>query len=366
MLLAFPLAAIIVVALADTPVAKFLSQRWLVWFGTMSYSIYLTHTIAIEILVKEAAPQTVIGSVSISLLATLLTYGLSFFLHRWLEEPYFRKEILAATRPKPTLASSNPTTEFRLPILSIPSRLSRLSLAVIKRFTSRPIFSTHSHLWMAGTLGALQLVVLITIWLVNRPTFPLTSLMHRQTISLSPDRQLTQTETTPLEFTFTARANNLGIVTIPLVKKVNEKIYAEPTQKPTLIIKVFDQNGLQIADNQHDLTIIGDGSHFPIGLPIQSSSANQTYRVELSIKNHPRGVTVSLGNHGKVELVSVAFPHLSSLFAVPRDLLTTAFQIAIFPFTSRLAQLELALIIPSLLYFTIFELQKIDRRKHVA
>lgn len=74
---------------------SFLSSRWLLFSGKISYSLYLTH--APVILFLGMLAQKFIGDVSVlqgllvMLFAILVSYGVAWLYYRWVETPFFNK-----------------------------------------------------------------------------------------------------------------------------------------------------------------------------------------------------------------------------------------------------------------------------------
>jgi peptidoglycan/LPS O-acetylase OafA/YrhL len=116
--LGFPLiavaTAILILAVArDATAAPFLRQRWLVWFGRISYALYLWHLLMIQLLAKVAHFDPLERSV----LSVPIAIGLAAFSYWIVEAPALRLKARFAPRPSrataPTLAVAPPAAAAR-------------------------------------------------------------------------------------------------------------------------------------------------------------------------------------------------------------------------------------------------------------
>lgn len=104
-LFAIPLAFIITMALnPKNSLSKLLSSKALVFLGTISYSIYLSHSPLIHIVEKIFTPTSIFFSAVFIAASITLTLLISKILYVFLEKPYFikRKEDVVEKIIKPS------------------------------------------------------------------------------------------------------------------------------------------------------------------------------------------------------------------------------------------------------------------------
>lgn len=92
MLWAFPLTFIVASILHEgNSLARFFSSKYLIFLGTISYSIYLSHTGVVDTLHLIFRPYNLISNIFFLLLAVAITLALASILYRLLEKPYFMR-----------------------------------------------------------------------------------------------------------------------------------------------------------------------------------------------------------------------------------------------------------------------------------
>lgn len=75
------------VARADTPAFRWLGSRPLVWLGTVSYTVYLSHQLILGAVHRQWPEQSGLLSLAIS---TVLSLALAEAMRRWIEQPSAR------------------------------------------------------------------------------------------------------------------------------------------------------------------------------------------------------------------------------------------------------------------------------------
>jgi peptidoglycan/LPS O-acetylase OafA/YrhL len=80
--------------------SHWLKVKWMVLLGNVSYAVYLTHTLALEIFVKDGNPHTVVQTIIILIASIVATALLTVFVHFYLERPYILERIKTKPRNK--------------------------------------------------------------------------------------------------------------------------------------------------------------------------------------------------------------------------------------------------------------------------
>jgi len=329
MVLVVPLGLVMALCLVDdNPLKRLLQKPTLIWFGTISYSLYLTHTIIIEIFTKGGAVTKFIPSLIVALLSTLIAIITAIWLHYWVELPYFSR--------------SKQPTEFVWP--SWYQQLQLWAKGFLKKFfNSENKWQHHAFFKFV----ALFIVVICCIWWSNRPPLPVFSQLekYRQPIA-EGDQQVLVPADSQVSFDFTPQNNNVGMVTVDIERLFVGYEHKNERGEPQLITTVTDESGTQIAANQRSVLGLSKDDYFPIGIPIQVDAVGQTYTVTFSIDNPTSGVNVLLGNNGVVTIGSVSFPNKAALLADPAQLITFGTEFVSQPFQEKAAQLQLLLSVP--------------------
>lgn len=97
---AFPLTFYLALALDHkTSLSKLLSNKFLVYIGTISYSIYLSHTLLLHALESLYVPHDLLSNLLFVLLSMTVIIAVASLLFILLEKPYFRKAHHPAISP---------------------------------------------------------------------------------------------------------------------------------------------------------------------------------------------------------------------------------------------------------------------------
>jgi peptidoglycan/LPS O-acetylase OafA/YrhL len=280
--------------------ASCLQSKWLILLGTVSYAIYLTHTLALEIFVKNGPPQT-ISQTLLTLIISIIVVGLlATIVHIYLERPYLFDKIKATPKLK----------------MQPPKSIEKITIFIL-------------------IIGYLSLV-----WISYRVPVSILARIENHIVSELPlISPITNQDSLILPFTVTQ--NNLGMLMVnikPLSKAESAKLGLDQVGGETLAnLRAILRSGDQII-NQIDFPMyqIYSARFFTIGLPIQSDSENKTYQLELSITSPLADKNLALVNE-KSALRSVYFQSKQYYLKNPSILIKLILEKAIQPFTEQTA-----------------------------
>jgi peptidoglycan/LPS O-acetylase OafA/YrhL len=249
-----PLALVLAITLiSDHWWSRFLSQRWLILLGQVSFSLYLTHTLAIEVWTRFQPIQTLTQTVVVSVISLLTTAVLTAGLHYFLEQPYFHH------------AKSTKT------VATTAKKKSRPTLAPLRSLSWR-------------TLLVVMGSIIACVWFAYRIPVAPTAFTTNHFIPSIPSEVILDEK--PLALTFQATQDNLGMLLFSIDPLTNEEIAAQQLSRGDnaeyyLMIEIFDDQHHLITSNQYALYQIFESRFHPAGMPLQSNSAGKTYTAEL-------------------------------------------------------------------------------------
>jgi len=308
---------------------RLLETKFLVILGTVSYALYLTHTLAIELAVRTGEPNTLWTALVALINSVLLMAPFAALVHVFLERPYMFDKIASSPRETP-----------KQPIQS------KSVMTYLKTWWQTPQLVMIVALIGVGGL----------IWQSNR--VPVTLLApiaehHRPDFA----RQTLLDHVNPVRFEFTASHDALGMILLhirPLSESEQQALGARRTGGETLAaLRVTIRLGEQvIQQSEYPLYQIYQARFFMIGLPVQPESGGKTYDVELSITDPLANKSLALINEETL-LRSVYFPNKAEYFRRPQALIQLITSKLVQPFTTHAGQLQLALTLPllALLWF---------------
>ncbi len=244
---------------------KFFRQKWLVAIGTVSFSVYLTHTIAIELITKHAIPTTIPSMLKFGVQSIALTAFLTLWLFYWVEQRYFKKGV-----------SSSKTVRVKSP----PPKSSSLPLI----YPTLTFLAITAFVWVGFNIP-----ISFSAFVAN----------HKANWSA-----ITPITDQALSVTFTAQKNNLGLVLIsllPLSQPEMERygLQSGPDDKGTVSVSVKEVvTGAIITQNEYPLYQLQRSSHHPIGMPIQADSAGKDYTVLIKLSSPHTMQGMALVNNG--------------------------------------------------------------------
>lgn len=313
---AIPFALVIALALdSRNALSKMFSSKLLVFFGLISYSIYLSHSPVIHIVDALYLPITIPATFIYVFLIFIATIILSGILYILLERPYFIK-------PKEVI---KPVTQ--------------LSLHIVK-----PAFIA---------LGGLSLIYFFSMLSAYQSTFNFFSIEYpTKNVFISPqlkDQKTFSMQTYPIiKMQIKSQENNLGIIAM----HVKHELGTKNTQNTLIFhIKEKDARGWY-ATTSYKLNTMGDGLNHPFGFPQISNSKGKTYDVELQLNSYNTPDYVSIDTSGN-SIRTVYLIDKSQLLKNPSQFITFTQKKIFAVFYNREAQIVLFLFTPFFL-LTIF------------
>ncbi|MEI6327142.1 MAG: acyltransferase [Candidatus Roizmanbacteria bacterium] len=275
----FPALALIY-CLRNTYFSRIFQSSLLVSVGTISYSLYLTHTIVIELLRggEWISPSWTLFQVAGYVLLTMvLTLGLAKLLYELLEKPYF---------------------------------MSRRKLGEMA--TGSPIIMTNQQAISSKSSAILVAIYIFLIGCGLQKEYSLTSVTHRETNA----QYLTRLDTPSVSFLNTQRFvfeihasdDNFGIFSLPIqhVGSVIKPVLGAEDMTHALRVTVEDPvNHLVISTNEYAGWRFGSESRaYPFGFPQQVTSKDKSYLVIFeSLRPTPDDYTVI--SNPQTELLTV-------------------------------------------------------------
>lgn len=237
LILVFPMSLLVVVlTVEESSWGKFFDQKWLTVLGKYSYSLYLTHSLCIEISQKIISPNSVVNGVSLTVLVFAASLCLSWCLFQIIEKPYYSL---------PKLINANVA-------LQKPS-----SKIII-------IFSVIS---------------LIVTYLSFRPPVSLFTYVSAKT----PDKPVYLFPNQPHQVMFTGQYNNLGMITSHVLNIKSGQAVS------SLSMRLLDSQNNQISQSNFSPGEIIENRFHPFGFPVQFDSLDKKYTLKyLLVSDDPQ------------------------------------------------------------------------------
>lgn len=303
----------------------FLSQAWLVKIGQLSFSLYLTHTIAIEMMTRSSVPQNITEMLYINGIAVVISFILAFVLHHSLEKPYFNK-------------------------------IKELKSVVTSARRKYEVFFNKK------TFALLTTVLLFLIWYAFRTPIALTAqaVNHVDT----NQAELIPITTQPLHFQFTASENNFGMVLLnlkPLDDKDLKDFGMSRGKDGEESIKVVIKDGATVlTDTNYSLKQMQQSRFHPVGLPIYQNSQGRNIDMDIYLTSTDTLQHIALVNQDSI-FRSIYFMSKKELLKNPVLLIKHVYLKISEPFKEKLALYTIVHISPLLLilfYLVTMRLQK--------
>ena len=240
----------------NTWINKIFSNRVLGFFGLISYSMYLIHSITIGWVKKFLDPIITIKNVyelTSLFFSILLTVVISYILYYLVENLYFK-----AKKTNSKSFHENITSKQESKIFSNPKKLLISTIIVLLIFM---------FIYMEGYSYSI---------LLTRQSFFQKKWQINNEISLLNNK---------ISVPFIAKYNNLGMVVINIryEKDAARTMFNEKKQPAQIIFKLFDENNQKIFESKKNAYLAAGNPHFPFGFPPQKNSAGKKYRVELQL-----------------------------------------------------------------------------------
>lgn len=256
--------------------SRLLQTAMLRKLGQVSYALYLTHTVAIEMWVKDGSPTTLQAMLWAIGLAVLTMTLLTALVHNFLEVPYF-------TRQKALLAKKNSEEKSPRTISAVSSSLGQ-TWAFFTSIFSSPIV-------------VVILVVLGLTWYGFRAPVSLASLVVNHHDEQVGSRTVLSTD--PIKLRFTASTNNIGMLLLHLESLSDGEVVAAGLTRGdaadgAVKVVVTDQDGNVVTTKEFPLYQLFNARFHPVGLPLLTDSAGKTYEMEVSLTTNDSSQKIAL------------------------------------------------------------------------
>jgi peptidoglycan/LPS O-acetylase OafA/YrhL len=256
---AFPLTLCLALALDHkTSLSKLLSNKFIVYIGTISYSIYLSHTLILHAQESLYAPHDLLSNLFFVLLAMTLIIGVASLLFILLEKPYFKK----AHHPPTSMLDQTPVLS-RFHRLGTSPAVILSGIVLLLSFAIFYAYQSHFNLFS----------------IIRNPTqnifvSPIVS-NNQQWISMK-DHPVVTLQITPTE-------NNFQLLSLHLRHMSSPNL---PPVEQLLLFRIKDstRDNWDVT-NSYNLAFIADSPEHIFGFPPYLYSKGKTYTVELSMAN---------------------------------------------------------------------------------
>lgn len=314
---AIPLGIVIAIALSNTLLSKMLSSRVLVFLGTISFSIYLSH-IPIGLLIKQVYNPTDPLTNLFSLILHLgLTILISMLLYYLLERPYFMK----AKTVKPIEASKKTTLNvlFKKASIVLATCCVVLVIAVFNAYQSNFNFFSKEYPIAPTAITAPQ--------------------------SLQKSSSISMQEYPQINIRFTSPDDNLQILTIDVSEKKDAN---KKDQNQTFVFKIKEAGAKDwYAVNEYKQDISLEGDKYPLGFPAINNARGKEYLVELNTTN-PNASTFPVINSSPTILTNIVQVDKKTLLTNPVEFASFTFNKVQNVFLNQEARYVMILLLPFL------------------
>jgi hypothetical protein len=323
---------------SDNLWSKFLRLKPFLILGQISFSIYLTHTIAIEMFVRSGEPETLSAMWIATLLAIPMTLFLSAILNFCLERPYFNKIRAASTT----------------------SAASAKKITLLKDKDEPRIYAT-----ILGKVVTFSLVMLFFVWTGFRVPVAMTALVVSH--YYPQVKKVTALQHEALRFDFVGQYSNLGMMFVhlrPLTKaeQTSLNIGPGPDDLAAVNVKVTTDGDKEIASNNYPVYQISDSHFHPIGLPLTPASQNQNFTTTISLTGDKPMLPIAFVNDQPALRTAYFFTKKESL-TQPKLLSTLLLNKLIQPFQEKEAHTLILYFTPLLGLLLIANIRQVLSKK---
>lgn len=254
LLASFPLGLILAICLnEEIHISKLFSSKIFVFIGTISYSMYLSHSAVINAVegLINAGSNVYLNMFSI-IFSFVLDIFIAYFLYLLLEKPYF---YVSAYEKAKNIFQKNEKLVY-------PAFITKIILIFL-------------------FIGVLILV--ITSFQSNfnffstEVTNPKSNVIYPKTIT----QWISLRDFDHMDIQIDSKEDNLGIISIP----VNHLYLQRNGQNPYLIFRIKEKGNSNWFYSTTYVLEEFRGVGFPFGFPTQTSSKNKTYIVEFKISD---------------------------------------------------------------------------------
>lgn len=260
-LIVFPLSLGFIITLNhQTAWAHIMRASFFTRLGVISYSLYLTHSIAIDLVGRYGEPATFLQMVTYNLCVIGVLGILGYLLHVTMERPYFfhSKKMFVGH-----------TTSVQKPA------------------------SLSTRFLFAGC------VIIFLVWYGYRVPVSFASLVVNMKTHTLP--QLVPITPTVITIPFVAKYDNLGMLMFairPLAKEERTRLGYPTGVNPNahLRAEIVDTTGHNVHTIAFPLYQIYESKFFTVGLPIETQSQGKQYQLQLSIDQPDANTYMGLVN----------------------------------------------------------------------
>lgn len=291
---------------SNSSLSKFLNNKLLIFYGTISYSLYLSHIYIVNLAKTVYLPKNSYENLIFIFIVLAIETAVAYFIYELIEKLYFSSKL---NKPKKIL----------------------LPKAKSQEYTIKP--KTIFVLIISGYL------FFCFIAFQGRYNF-----LSREQRELLGAGQLVLNNVHPLEsFSFKADYNNLGIIELNLAGSMSDS-----NSKALVILTVKENNSETVSITKIPLKQINKNKPFPFGLPVRFNSKNRNYEIRIQLVKASSNDKLVIANqpYGFSAVYSISKQELLSgpivLFDLTRNKLITIFSdpnffyslLLIIPFTT--------------------------------
>lgn len=264
LLIVFPFGSIVYALIElETPLSRLFQKKIFLFLGTISYSMYISHTAIVDGMHLIFKPHTAFMNILFLVLTAIIFLGVSTALHFIIEKPYFQFKPPKNKYPIEHNQKKTPYLILLVLVLSI----------FFSTYTSEFNFFSQQKKYKD---------------IIPAP------------VKISSD---------PFTFSFIAQEDNMGVILVHLTNEVGDSAQrtgeSDPLkpQKFRMSMRELNSSGWY-ASQETAPAEIGNSSSYPFGFPPIADSKNKTYVIEMVIVNIDYRSTV-LFNKDEYQLKTV-------------------------------------------------------------
>lgn len=256
-------AVLFITLIPESSFGKWLEHPVLVALGKYSFSLYLIHSLVVEVFTHgRPEPTTLTEAAVLTAVTFIVSVILAKVLFFIIEAPYFNIRKVT-TKPLEATAKIKPKTDKpRFPTYS--PRTARVAVVGLTVMTFFLIYTGYKSLASFFTLS------------VPHTNLPLRLNASPRTIPLT-------TET--LRYEFVGDADNLGMITTSLKagEVKNDGVIQASDIPGVLQIRLLDENNALLAQTEYKVHEIGESRYHPFGFPVIADAKGKKFFVEYQI-----------------------------------------------------------------------------------
>lgn len=256
---AFPLTLCLALALDHkTSLSKLLSNKVLVYIGTISYSIYLSHTLLLHAFQNLYVPHDLLSNLLFALFLLTLIIVIASFLFVLLEKPYFRRAHHPAIIPLDQVP-----LQPRSHTLAISPAIILSGIVLLLSFATFYAYQSHFNLFSITRTPTQNIFI--------SPITP-----SNNWVSMK-DHPVVTLQITPTENNFQLFSMHLRHMSSPNLPPVEQLLHFR--------IKESTQDDWE-ATNSYNIAFIANSPEHVFGFPPYANSKDKTFTIQLAMSNH--------------------------------------------------------------------------------